>query len=264
MWISGLLHYFLVFFEDFMAKRGQIAGYDGGKGIKIFCVCLAAFVFVSALALIFLGNFISSSQTQFFDYVVVIDAGHGDIDGGVVGKTSGVKESELNLKMAYLLKEEFETCGIKVVLTRTDENGLYGEATDGFKKRDMAKRKEIILDAKADMVISVHMNKFSSSSRSGPQVFFDQNSEAGQKLATRIQTSLNAFTGNSHAALKGDYYMLKCTTSPSVIVECGFLSNPYEEQQLLDETYRKKLARKIFEGALLFMSYSGIDSGDVV
>ena len=170
----------------------------------------------------------------YYDYVVALDAGHGGIDGGVVGTTTGVRESDLNLAMAYLIKDKLENCGFKTVMTRTDENGLYGSATGGFKQRDMRRRREIINEAKADMVISVHMNKFSSPSRSGPQVFYDGGSAAGKALADSMQTMLNGFTGNGHSALAGDYYMLKCTSAPSVIVECGFLSNPDDEKKLTD------------------------------
>ena len=143
-------------------------------------------------------------------------------------------------------------------MTRTDENGLYGSATGGFKQRDMRRRREIINEAKADMVISVHMNKFSSPSRSGPQVFYDGGSAAGKALADSMQTMLNGFTGNGHSALAGDYYMLKCTSAPSVIVECGFLSNPDDEKKLTDGVYRDSLAEVIVRGALYYMSGAGI------
>ncbi|MBR2302931.1 MAG: N-acetylmuramoyl-L-alanine amidase [Clostridia bacterium] len=191
-------------------------------------------------------------QVSGLNFVVVLDAGHGGIDGGVVGSNTGTKESEINLEMVFLLKDLLEKGGFKVVLTRSDKNGLYGSATNGFKRRDMQKRFDVIRQAKANLVLSLHCNKFSDSSRSGPQVFFGDSQ--GQKLAQKMQTVLNDFTKNSHSALKGDYFMLKCTTSPSVIVECGFLSNPNDEAKLCDQNYRRQLAEVICKGVLLYLA----------
>lgn len=189
-------------------------------------------------------------------FTVCIDAGHGGVDGGVTGVNTGVKESDLNLSVSRLLKEQFENCGITVVMTRKTKDGLYGTATSGFKRRDMEKRREIIEQSKPDMVISIHMNKYSSPSRSGPQVFFLEKGCAGEALAVSLQNALNKFTGNSHSALSGDYFILKCTDSPSVIVECGFLSNAEDERKLSDKEYQAQLAKIIFEGAMMYM-YSG-------
>ena len=76
----------------------------------------------------------------------------------------------------------------------------------------------------------------------------------GKKLADKIQQVLNNFTSNDHSALKGDYFMLKCTTSPSVIVECGFLSNPSDEKKLCDAGYRSQLAQQILKGVMLYLA----------
>lgn len=81
-------------------------------------------------------------------FTVCIDAGHGGVDGGVTGVNTGVKESDLNLSVSRLLKEQFENCGITVVMTRKTKDGLYGTATSGFKRRDMEKRREIIEQSK--------------------------------------------------------------------------------------------------------------------
>ena len=224
--------------------------------------CLCIMLVCASVFLLMLANYNKADTQASYNFVVVLDAGHGGIDGGVVGVNTKVKESTLNLQMTYILKELFTTAGFPVVLTRTDDNGLYGDATDGFKRRDMQKRKEIILQAKANMVISVHMNKFSSPSRSGPQVFFEESSEAGKLFAQKMQAVLNDFTGNKHSALAGDYFMLKCTESPSIIVECGFLSNAEDERKLINKDYQRQLAEKIFNGALLYISGSGMSGAN--
>ncbi len=122
---------------------------------------------------------------------VVIDAGHGGVDGGVVGKTSGRKESDINLSISRYLQEEFEEAGFLVVQTRPTEAGLYGMATAGYKRRDMQKRAEIINSNSPALMISVHQNFFSLSSRRGAQVFFRENSENSRTLACSIQSALN-------------------------------------------------------------------------
>lgn len=188
--------------------------------------------------------------------VVVIDAGHGGVDAGVHGITTSVKESDLNLAIARQLKGYFTDAGFTVVMTRKNNGGLYGLSTKGFKMRDMKKRKEIIENCKADMVISIHQNFCPLPSRRGGTVFFDKGSESGKALADCIQTSLNNMEEcvKKSEALVGDYYMLKCTPNPSVIVECGFLSNAEDEKLLISEEYQQKLAYAVFRGAISYYS----------
>ena len=108
---------------------------------------------------------------------VVLDAGHGGIDGGVTGRTTGVKESDVNLTIVHCLKTELEDMGFEVILTRKTEAGLYGAATKGFKKRDMQRRKEIIEDSNPDLVISIHQNFYPTKKTRGGQVFYKKNME---------------------------------------------------------------------------------------
>ena len=186
-------------------------------------------------------------------FVIVIDAGHGGIDCGVVGRVSGVKESDLNLQITFKLKQYLEERGAKVVLTRHDKEGLYGEYSKGFKLRDMQKRRQIIQDAHPNLVVSIHMNKFSDVNRSGPQVFFQRGSQSSQKFANAIQKTLNAFTNNTHSALGGDFFICQCVDAPSVIVECGFLSNESDEQKLVDKSYQSELAQQILKGIFAYL-----------
>ncbi len=187
---------------------------------------------------------------------VVIDAGHGGVDGGVVGTVSGVKESDVNLAISRILQSKFEEAGFAVVQTRPTEAGLYGLATAGFKRRDMEKRAEIIHGSNACAVVSVHQNFFSLTSRRGAQVFFRETNEGSKRLASHVQTALNAMPECVKKAqpLAGDYFMLNCSDVPSVIVECGFLSNPEDEALLLSDGYRDKLAETIAAGVISFLS----------
>lgn len=188
--------------------------------------------------------------------VIVIDAGHGGIDNGVQGINSGTDEADINLAIARFLKGQFTGAGFNCVMTRTTEAGLYGSTEKGFKMRDMQKRKQIIEDSKADMVISIHQNFCPLPSKRGGTVFFNNDSAEGKALALSIQSELNAMESceKPNEILKGDYYMLKCTSSPSVIVECGFLSNNKDDELLNTESHQRALAYAIFKGAVSYFS----------
>ncbi len=192
---------------------------------------------------------------------VVLDAGHGGIDGGVSGAKTGVMESEINLKVVKNLERYLTDAGMNVVLTRTSEAGLYGVANSSLKRKDMQKRKEIIEKSKPDLVISIHMNKYSVSSRRGAQVFFKESDPKGKLLAESIQSSFNQMEEATRvcSALKGDYYILNCTEYPSVIAECGFLSNPEEEALLVTEEYQDALAYSLFKGIVGYLAQSSFN-----
>jgi len=213
---------------------------------------------VLALTLAFAACFVGLSRTAagMQRLSVVIDAGHGGVDGGVVGTESGVKESDINLALSRILQEKFEEAGFHVVMTRQTESGLYGMATPGYKKRDMQRRAEIISESAPSLVISVHQNFFSARSRRGAQVFFREDLPASVTLAGSVQTALNALPQcvRQYKPLKGDYFILNCSNYPAVIVECGFLSNAEDEQLLLDRDYREALSDAIFEGAVSYLA----------
>ncbi len=192
---------------------------------------------------------------------VVLDAGHGGIDGGVSGVKTGVMESELNLKVVKKLERYLNDAGISVVLTRTSEAGLYGVANSSLKRKDMQKRKEIIEKAQPDLVVSIHMNDYSISTRRGAQVFYKSNDERGKLLAESIQYSFNQMeeATRSCTALKGDYYILNCTEYPSVIAECGFLSNPEEEALLITDEYQDAVAYSLFKGIVGYLAQSSFN-----
>ena len=177
---------------------------------------------------------------------VVLDAGHGGIDGGVSGKKTGVKESDINLSITLELKEILSDAGFEVVLTRKTQAGLYDNAGKGFKRRDMQKRKEIIEEAKPNLVLSIHQNYYPSSSTRGAQVFYSHNHLQAKEFAKALQANLNTLYQSVGAKPRtehtGEYFILECTPYTSAIVECGFLSNPYDETLLRKENFRRKLA----------------------
>ena len=189
---------------------------------------------------------------------VVLDAGHGGIDGGVVGVKTGIKESDLNLSITFCLKDILEDMGFEVVLTRKTAAGLYGAPTKGFKKRDMQKRKEIIEETKPDFVISLHQNFFPSKSSRGGQVFYNKHDKHSDALAKTIQAQVNTLYAEegvkARKASSGEYFMLACTTYPAVIVECGFLSSPLDDELLSSHEWQEKLSHAISAGVVEYLS----------
>ena len=189
-------------------------------------------------------------------YTIVVDPGHGGIDPGSIGYKTKVKESDLNLKLSLMLAEKLRAVGIRVIMTRTDDNslatGLTGKA---FKKADMELRKEMINRIRPNMVISMHMNSYTNHVLRGAKVFYDKRSDISKHIAESIQEqfSINLEASNNVASV-GDYYMLKCTESPSIITECGFLSNERDEKLLLNENYQKKIVESIFVGIINFLN----------
>lgn len=184
--------------------------------------------------------------------VIVIDAGHGGFDGGAVGCTTNVKEDGLNLCVAIKVQKLLAADGYTVIMTREDENAL-GQTKNG----DMQKRREIIENAHPDIVISIHMNKFSDSYVSGPQVFYHGESAEGEILASLIQEQLNAILDppKPRTFKPENYFILRSGSAPCVLVECGFLSNEREEQLLQTDEYQNKCANAIFRGAEYYLDH---------
>lgn len=224
-------------------------------------ILVAVIIVVAALAptIAFFSLNATPSDARAMPFTVVIDAGHGGIDGGVSGVSTGVKESDLNLAYAKSLKKYFLSSGFDVIMTRSTSAGLYGRATSSLKKTDMKNRKRIIEKAAPDLVISIHMNKYPLSSRRGAQVFYKQGDEEGKQLASCVQKELNELKQAPRECfeLGGDYYILNVSPCPAIIAECGFLSNAEDEALLLNETYKEELCYAIYKGAVVFLSEPG-------
>ena len=216
---------------------------------RTLCVILAGVILIcSVVGACFAVKATSSPKAQ---YTIVIDAGHGGRDGGAVGKQTGITESELNLKYALTLKDLCSDFGIGVILTRPDMNGLYDETAFNKKRSEMEKRKSIINNSGADLMISLHMNSFPLSSSNGAYVFYAKGSDSGFELAKSVQSSLCQGFDNARKYVSvGDYFVLNYSTIPSVLVECGFLSNPQEELLLQKEEHQKDFCYALLVGIL--------------
>lgn len=183
---------------------------------------------------------------------VVIDPGHGGLDSGVSSE-NGVKESDVVLLIARALGEYLESGGFNVVLTRKNQSALIGGRF--VKKTDMERRVEIIKKASPQLVISIHLNSFSDKRRRGVQVFFGGDNSRDFALLTQdiLNQQFNLpDAGRNFSILKADKYILNESPCPAVIIECGFLSNNEDERNLLDDTYRHRLAESIYQSILLW------------
>lgn len=187
--------------------------------------------------------------------IIVIDAGHGGVDPGKVG-VNNVLEKDINLQIANLLKEKLEAEGIKVVMTRDSDAGLYNEGDSNKKISDMKKRCEIIDESGCLLTVSIHQNSYHEESVSGPQVFYYSGSKKGEELAREVQQKLVEILQPPKIRTEkanDSYYLLKNVTCPVIIVECGFLSNWNEATLLCDAVYQDKVADAVCKGILEFI-----------
>ena len=178
---------------------------------------------------------------------VIIDAGHGLPDGGAVG-INGIIEQEINLKIAKKVQEVLEAKGITVIMTRETQNGLSTEKSRTIREmklEDMRKRRNIMKKADADLFVSIHMNSYRNNSAEGLRIFYSQNFEDIKPLAENIQLRMSDVTGAKTSTVKTadkGLFLLKNPPIPSILVECGFLSNPEEERLLSSPDYQSRLA----------------------
>ena len=208
-------------------------------------LALALVAVLTALACVGIVKYKQYVSASKNGYVIVIDPGHGGADGGVLSGTKKVKESEINLYVSKILANLLSRRGYTVKLTRSADVGLYEVGASNKKLSDMQKRKQIINDNKPDLVISIHQNHFSSASVRGAHVFYSDKQEESERYAQIFQADLNASLGQNKSHKKADYYVLQCSPYPSLLIECGFLSNPIDESNLLKPSYREKIAEII-------------------
>ena len=209
-------------------------------------------------------NVISKVQQITSSDIILIDPGHGGMDGGA-SSAAGVTEKDINLSIAFYIRELAEADGWNVVMTREEDIGLgdSGSKTIRSKKTaDLIARRNMIKDVNPTVAVSIHLNSFKQDrSVRGAQTFYPTGSgdqtvlDESKKFAEAIQEQLVAgmADGTDRTALgKRDVLMFKNPTVPMVIIECGFLSNPEEAKLLEQEEYQRKLAKFIYEGILLY------------
>lgn len=226
--------------------------------IKFIIVLIAITLSILGIAIFFNNESeekVQSVNSNFVtNKVIVLDAGHGSPDLGAIG-FDGTTESALNLAITLKLQKLLESSGAKVILTRSDENGIYSLDSKSIREKkisDIKNRVELGNNSNADIFISIHLNKYPPSEiYRGWQTFYQGNSENSKMLAEIIQENIckNIDYSNDRKPMKiTDVYIMDNVKIPTTIVECGFLSNKEEANLLKDESYQYKLAWGIFIG----------------
>ena len=210
-------------------------------------------VLLFLIALIYGGHRLSvvvASNILQDEKIVVIDAGHGGDDPGKIGINNAL-EKEINLQIAKEIKKYLGKAGITVVMTRENDSSLKNS-----KAEDMRERVKIIDESKAIIAVSIHQNSCPSEAEKGAQVFYFSESEEGVKIAQILQNHLKILDPENKREIKenNSYFLLKRTKTPTVIVECGFLSNWAEAEKLTETEYQKEIAQVISEGILAYMN----------
>ena len=218
-----------------------------------------AFVLIICIAVLSLPKdrktVFANAQTENI-VTVIIDAGHGGFDGGAVAG-DGTVEKDINLSIALKLGEMMSSFGYNVVYTRTSDNGtdnLSNDVISSRKKADLKNRLALMYEFSDAVFVSIHLNKFTSGSAKGAQVFYSPNNDESKVLGDIIQSSIINLVQpeNKRICKKAgkDIFLLNNAPLPAVIVECGFLSNSTELRLLKEEEYQFKIAFAVFKGIL--------------
>lgn len=188
-----------------------------------------------------------SESVSLFGVKLVIDPGHGGKDNGTCYQN--VLEDELNLQVAEKLMNICLDEGAISSLTRMGDYDLASLYAPNRKREDLKARVDYINNSGADLFVSLHMNSFPQNlSVHGPMVYYDKNKEQSKLLAESINNSLNEFSKLDKKIRYDDFYLFRNTTIPGVLVECGFISNNGDRNNLLKEDYQNKLAQAIYVG----------------
>ena len=224
------------------------------KRVLLLTISLGLIVFITLYG----ANdvrFIQTMAVPVTNKVIIIDAGHGKPDSGAENE-NGVSEEAINLKIALKLQKLLESSGATVLLTRSDENGIYeiDSKTIAQKKvSDIKNRVKIANESSADIYVSIHLNKILQGQYWGWQTFYNSRNEKSKNLADCIQKNLNdtISTDNNRKTKKLDsIYIMKNVEIPIAVVECGFLSNNEEAKKLQEDEYQSKLAWGIYDGLM--------------
>lgn len=217
------------------------------------CLLLISFYFLSRQAAA-VSVWMNSEEVEKKENVIVLDPGHGGSDPGMIG-IDGLEEKNINLSVTLLLKEKLEEKGYTVVLTREEDKGLYDESAQNKKAQDLQRRIALIDETAPVLTVSIHQNSYPQEEIKGAQVFYYTHSGEGKKAAEIMQESLLVLDDTNHRKAKANdtYYLLKRTESPTIIVECGFLTNTEEAGLLKQEEYQKKVAEAIVAGIKAYM-----------
>ena len=238
---------------------------SGGINMKLnkkslrFAVSMAAIFAVLAVCARVTDHALPAAAEVSDKPVIVLDAGHGGLDSGAVGK-GGTLEMDVNLAVVKRLQQLLELSGFHTVLTRSEDISIYDPGTEGIRNQklsDMDNRLELIQSYPDSIFLCIHQNNFTDPAYFGGQMFYNNNNPGNRTLAQIMQNRFAQLQPGNDREIKltGDeLYLLKSNKNPSLMIECGFLSNPDEEAKLATAEYQQQLAFTIYSGLLDYLS----------
>lgn len=237
--------------------------YELIKNIFTVIISLLVYMLVVAALIMLTNKRISVHTSAHIDrssknVTIVIDPGHGGLDGGAVSET-GICEKDINLKIAIYLSEFLRLSDVECILTRSDDIMLEPEhrSSSSKKRADLIARTEIANRYDNGIFISIHQNKFPNSRYRGLQVFYSKNHPESSKLATVIKENNNSILDfKNERCIKPsgkEIYVLDTLNIPAVLIECGFLSNADELELLTSEKYQKELAFMLYTSVMKYL-----------
>ncbi|NLY88269.1 MAG: N-acetylmuramoyl-L-alanine amidase [Firmicutes bacterium] len=218
-------------------------------GFRRFLFVLGGLALILLLTGIFSSSGLIKSLMGASGPVVVIDPGHGGVDGGTSGQ-DGTLEKEINLAIALRIRDHLRTGGANVVMTRTADTDLspFVPGKTGRHRRDLTARIEKARKAGAVCLISIHCDWSKDKKRRGAVVFYNPRNNTSKELACLIQEELNKVQPAPQKAAPGNFFILNQSGLTAVLVEAGFLSHPEEAQLLRTPDYQSRQARAIANG----------------
>jgi len=224
-----------------------------GAAIMLLCTYLLVFGFIKTATVN--DNVIQADAALSGNMpTVILDAGHGGIDSGCVS-VNGAEEKDINLSIMLKLRDMLEASGFEVVVTRDTDRSIHDSGVQGLgqqKLSDMQNRLKIINSCENAIFVSVHQNQFTDSKYSGAQMFYPADSAESEQLAAILQKQFVSFLQPDNRRetkpVTDEIFLLDNANCPSVMAECGFLSNPEEAALLESDEYQSKVAFTIFTG----------------
>ncbi|MEK3798988.1 N-acetylmuramoyl-L-alanine amidase CwlD [Peribacillus sp. FSL H8-0477] len=197
--------------------------------------------------------------------IIVLDAGHGGMDGGA--NFESIQEKEISLAVTKKIQDFLQEQGALVLLTREDDSDLAKDGTKGIRNRkreDLQNRVKVINESEADLFLSIHLNAFPSRSSSGAQTFYTTRYLENKQAATFIQEEIirNLENTSRQPRIIQNIYLMTNATKPGALVEIGFISNAAERQNLIQESYQEKIAASVYKGILRYFTEDPIEEED--
>lgn len=224
------------------------------KKLIIYIALFILYIFFIVFSFINIDSYSSVNSVYIEKPVIIIDPGHGGEDGGAA--TDNIVEKNINLEISKKLNYIFKASGFNVKMTRNSDKMInsYGTSLRERKVSDMKNRLSMYNSSENNIVVSIHQNKFPQEKYNGTQIFYSTNNKNSQILADNIKTNVkNLLQPDNEREIKPadrNIYLLYNSKVPSVIVECGFISNYNDAEKLQNNEYQNKLVFAIFSGVM--------------